>query len=124
MRCAKRILMVDDQEDHLLICKIVLELRGYEVLTFPGIGTMDYLFETVYSFRPDLIFTNHEMPGISGEKVIRMMKAIPRFHDIPIIYFSAMLNVEAMAHDSGANDWLSKPFQMEKLLAMVNRYVS
>jgi CheY-like chemotaxis protein len=123
MSHAKRILMVDDAEDHLLVCKIVLELRGYEVLTLPGIVTMEDLFETVYTLRPDLIFTDYEKPGVSGEKVIRMTKSVPRFHDIPVIFFSAMLNLEEMAHDAGANDWLCKPFKTEQLLAMVNRHL-
>ena len=115
--------MVDDTEDHLLVCKIVLELRGFHVLTLPGMATMEDLFETGYSFRPGLIFTDYEMPCLSGEKVIRMIKATPRYHDIPIIYFSAMSNLQQLADEAGANDWLFKPFKTEELVAMANRHL-
>jgi CheY-like chemotaxis protein len=122
MEYSNRILVIDGAEDHLLICRLILEHRGFNVLPMQGIDTLDELFETIYSFRPDVIFTDQQMPGIDGEQIIRLLKKAPRFKNIPIIYISAAKRLEKLACSAGADGYLAKPFKVNELLNILTKY--
>jgi len=122
MSADKKVLVIDDAEDHLLICKLVLEHRGYEVLTLPGVESMEQLFESVYSFQPDVIFTDHDMPGINGEDIVRMLKQVPQFSDIPIIYLSGNEKIDQLTEQSGADDFVPKPLKIPEFLSVLTRF--
>jgi CheY-like chemotaxis protein len=85
MSPSKKVLVIDDAEDHLLICKLVLEHWDYEVLPLRGIASLEELFEVVFSYSRDLIFTEQDMPGLDGEQIVRMLKRVPQFKHIPAI---------------------------------------
>jgi two-component system cell cycle response regulator DivK len=119
MKEYKRIVFVDDDLNHLLIGKLVLERRGYEVLT---LNNCEDLIAHILDFNADLIFMDHNMPGISGMDATQLLKAETRTHKIPVIYFSGEKNIEKLAAEAGADGWLSKPFQIEEMVRTVKRY--
>jgi two-component system, cell cycle response regulator DivK len=119
---ATKILLIDDAEDHLLICKYVLEHRGYEVLTVCGVDSFERLLETILSFGPDIIFTDQDMPGIQGDEVIRMVKNVSQFSHIPVIYFSGCENIEARTRQAGADGYLPKPLKIAPFLGIIAKY--
>ncbi|MBA3464621.1 MAG: response regulator [Deltaproteobacteria bacterium] len=77
----------------------------------------------VSSSPPDLILLDWVMPGLGGDEVCRYMRGTPQGKDLPIIMLTAArIGTEhiVLALESGANDYVSKPFEAEELRARVN----
>ena len=119
MNDTKRIVIVDDDEDHLLICKLVLERRGYDVLTLPD---CDELIDKIRLFRPALIIMDHKMPAITGLEATRLIKADEWCKHIPVMYFSIRDDIKELAALAGADDWLSKPFKLDDLVDKAGKF--
>jgi diguanylate cyclase (GGDEF)-like protein len=83
-------------------------------------------FKRAESFQPDLILLDVMMPGIDGFETCRRLKAAARTHDIPVIFMTA----SAETHDkisgfsAGGVDYITKPFQMDEVLARVNTHIA
>ncbi|MBA3948047.1 MAG: response regulator transcription factor, partial [Herpetosiphonaceae bacterium] len=108
-----RILVVDDEPQMQHLLKSALERRGYDVrLADDG----ETALEIVTSSWPHLIILDLGLPGVDGLDVCRSIRAWSR---VPIIVLSAREGdrdkVEAL--DLGADDYLTKPFSMDELLA-------
>jgi two-component system response regulator (stage 0 sporulation protein F) len=121
MQQPRRILLIDDDHDHLLICGIILQRRGYKVKTMDGCEKMEELTEVVQSFLPDLIFLDHDMRGICGMDLTRMLKSHSAFSKIPVIYFTGRDNIVQLAKEAGADDHFRKPFDVNGLLEITAR---
>jgi two-component system KDP operon response regulator KdpE len=111
----KRILVIDDEFQITRVLKRSLGAHRYDVRTAAdGESGMD----TFNDFHPDLVITDLSMPGMSG---IEVCKAVRRTSDVPIIVLSVkgeeLTKVEAL--DAGADDFVTKPFGMNELLARV-----
>ena len=124
MITGKKILIVDDDPDHLLICNLLFRRRGYDVLPLLGCDPIEELMEAIDIFKPALIFMDHYMPGISGLEAIKILKADPRYSSIPIIYFSIHDDLAVIAKEAGADGHFQKPFQMAELLKIAGQYVA
>ena len=119
----RRILLVDDDLDHLLVCNLILRRSGYEVQTLAGCEKMDELLETVETFRPELMFLEHDMRGICGMDLTLMLKAHSAFKKIPVIYFSGRDDIVQLAKQAGADSYLRKPLDITGLKDMVQKYL-
>ncbi|HMQ02362.1 MAG TPA: response regulator transcription factor [Pyrinomonadaceae bacterium] len=111
----KRILVIDDEYQITRVLKRSLGAHRYDVRTAAdGESGLD-LFR---DFHPDLVITDLSMPELSGIEVCREIR---RVSDIPIIVLSVrgeeQTKVEAL--DAGADDYVTKPFGMNELLARV-----
>jgi len=111
----KRILVIDDEFQITRVLKRSLGAHRYDVRTAAdGESGLD----TFSDFHPDLVITDLSMPGMSG---IEVCKSIRRTSDVPIIVLSVkgeeQTKVEAL--DAGADDFITKPFGMNELLARV-----
>lgn len=73
--------------------------------------------------RPDLILLDQEMPELTGNQVLRMLRTSERYYDIPVIMFTAKSGAqdEMQAIYAGAQDYIRKPFEPELLLWHVNK---
>ena len=116
---AKRILVVDDDENILNLERTILEGKGFEV-TAAGSGAqaLDVLSKQVF----DLILLDVMMPEIDGFTVCRKIKEDPRLKEVPVIFLTAKGGGEALAEgfESGAVMYINKPFTANKLLTIVN----
>ena len=110
-------MMVDDDEDHLLLCKLSLQKQGFEVMT---LSVCDHLLEKTIVFSPDLIFMDHQMRDISGVQATKMIKENPSTSHIQVIYFSSCDDIVKAANEAGANAFLRKPFELESMLKLIN----
>jgi CheY-like chemotaxis protein len=119
----KKIMIVDDDPDHLLAVNLIFRKKGYEVLPLLGCESLEMLEEQVRSFRPDIIFIDHDMPVVCGSDAVKMLKAHPEHRTIPIIYFSAHDRIEALARAAGANTWLRKPYALGRLIEVAEQYL-
>jgi len=122
MTSERKVLVIDDEEDHLLICKLVLEHRGFEVITLRGTVTLDQIFETIYSFWPLIIFTEKDMPGVTCEQIAGMVRQVPQFHHLRVICLSALANADAVKRIPGLDDFLAKPLVIHELLGILIKY--
>lgn len=116
----KRILLIDDDDDHLVLCKLILQRKGYEATTLPEVNE---IMETIAGFKPGLIFIDHFIQGHTGAEVVKMIKSDPVNKHIPVIYFSAIDDIETHAKKAGADRWLEKPFKFDELLGIVKNYL-
>jgi two-component system, OmpR family, KDP operon response regulator KdpE len=108
-----RVLVVDDDAQILRALRTSLNARGYEVHTAPNGETA---LEILSRDNVDLVILDLGLPGIDGHEVIRRVRG---WSDVPIIVLSVRDSQEqkVTALDSGADDHVSKPFEMEELLA-------
>ena len=108
----KTILIVEDNTDIHNLLKEVLENEKYRVLdSYSGTEALMVLERE----KVDLILLDLMLPGLNGEEIIKKIK------DIPIIVISAKISPEDKVNAllSGANDYLTKPFSTEELLARI-----
>ena len=110
-----RILVVDDEPQLTRVLRTGLTSRGYDVrAAADGLAG----FETFNDWHPDLVITDLAMPVVDGLELCRRVRAISQ---VPIIVLSAKgeekTKVEAL--DIGADDYITKPFGIDELLARV-----
>jgi CheY-like chemotaxis protein len=118
----KRILVVDDDPDHLLMCKLIFERRQFVVLAMAGCDPLDNFVEEVRMFQPDLIFIDQVMPVVCGQDAIKALRLQPDLRMIPIVYFSAHAELEELTKQVGADDFIKKPFLIDHLLTLARKY--
>lgn len=119
----KKIMIVDDDADHLLAVNLILQKRGFGVLALLGCESLEKLGEEVRRFRPDLIFMDHDMPVICGSDAVKMLKAHPEYRQIPVVYFSAHDRIEALARAAGADTYLKKPYVLDRLMEVTQQFL-
>jgi len=124
MEYRKKILIVDDDPDHLLLCNLLFRRRGYDVLPLLGCNPLKILTDAIDSFKPDLIFMDHFMPVVTGLDAVKMLKADPNYRSIPVIYFSVHGDLASIAQTAGADAYFQKPFQAEELLRIADKFVA
>lgn len=108
----RNILIVEDNIDIHNLIKEVLEKENYKVLSsYTGTDVI----QTLENEKVDLILLDLMLPKINGEEIVKMVK------NIPIIVISAKISPEDKVNVllNGANDYITKPFNVEELLARV-----
>ncbi|MEM9539480.1 MAG: response regulator [Cyanobacteria bacterium P01_E01_bin.42] len=117
------ILIVDDTPDNIRLLSTMLSKRGYRVR--PAInGKMAIL--AAKAVQPDLILLDINMPEMSGYEVCAKLKNEPRTKEIPIIFLSALDNVEdkVKAFEVGGIDYITKPFQFAEVLVRIQNQLT
>lgn len=115
---AIKILLVDDERNILDIVQFNLEVEGFEVMTA---SDGQEALRTVHEIKPDLILCDIMMPEVNGLEVCRRLKADGRTNQIPIV----MLSAKAQSQDkldsieAGADDFVTKPFDFNDLVARI-----
>lgn len=112
---ALRILVVDDEAQIARVLRRSLAARGYEVQTA---GDGEEALATFNSWPPDLVITDLSMPNMTGLELCRRLRAASR---VPIIVLSVKgeERTKVAALDAGADDYITKPFGIDELLARV-----
>lgn len=110
-----RILVVDDEIEIMRALQRSLSAHGYEVFTA---GSGEEALGEIAQHRPDLILLDLGLPGISGLEVCRQVRAQS---SLPIIVLSVKdaERDKVLALDLGADDYVSKPFSVNEVLARV-----
>jgi len=112
----KRILLVDDEPDVLKIIKFRLETAGYAVVTATnGQEALDRIFRVC----PDLVVSDVLMPVMDGFTLYKKLKHNPATADIPVLILTARGHMEDSFRVMGADDFLTKPFEPQDLLAKI-----
>ena len=114
-----KILVADDDPGIVDALQLVLEEANYEVQTTTDGNTV----KKVDAQLPDVILLDIWMSGEDGRDICKLLKSRNDTKRIPIIMISATSDLAKSAKAAGADDFLSKPFQMEHLLEKVEKYV-
>ena len=119
-KTAKRILIVDDEQDILEFLRVLLEEEGYEVAT----SDKGEFLEQLHNDRlPHLILVDVLLSGKDGRAIVKHLKSQPETMHIPVIMFSAHPSAYKTALQAGADDFLAKPFAIGELLAKIAHFL-
>ena len=118
-----QILVVDDDRNLRKIIATNLELAGFEITAAPNGTDALRLLDTM---QPDLVVLDVMLPGIDGFEVARRIREHPANSHVPIIMLTAKGELEdkLAGFDSGADDYITKPFGPQELLARVRANIT
>ena len=119
----KRIYIAEDDPALANLMKTVLDLQGsYDVALFSD-GLK--LYQTILKDSPDLVILDIIIPSLSGLAISRLIKHHHDYRQIPTVIVSSIIDreIRARALQAGADAFLSKPFDPDELLQLVNKLV-
>ena len=119
----ENILLVDDSPANLRLLSQILGERGYGVR---AATSGPRALASIEITAPDLILLDIRMPEMDGYEVCQQLKANPKTADIPILFISALDEIQdkMRAFSIGAVDYITKPFQLEEVVARVETHLA
>lgn len=116
----KKILIAEDDADIRFILNLVLNNAGYEVQELPaGASIVEGKQEW-----PDLFILDKAMPTIDGLAICKYLKVKKETKDIPIIMISSYHKLKSKAREVGVDEFIEKPFNLDKLLEIVEKHIN
>jgi len=117
-----KILLVDDDYDTTLVLEMLLTQQGYDAVS---VNDSRQTVSTALRYEPDVILLDLMMPVIDGVEACKMLRAIPRFEKTPILFFTAVgdLDYKSAAYRAGADDFFVKPIHPAELLSKVKSVI-
>jgi CheY-like chemotaxis protein len=119
---AKKILVIDDNDNNRLLMSDILQYRGYEISEASDGGKG---IEMARELKPDLILLDMQLPGIDGFSAAKILKDDPLTKDIKIIVVTSL----AMKGDKekilalGVDDYIAKPIDTRQFPSLVEKYI-
>lgn len=103
------VLVVDDEDDVVVLCRVNLEFEGYEVIE--AADGEDALAK-VRAHRPDVVLLDVMLPGLDGWAVLAAIREDPELRDTPVVLLTARLQDDDQIRGwaAGAADYVTKPF--------------
>jgi len=116
------ILIADDEPTNRLVAKLALSKEGYNLIEATN---GEEAVKLANEHHPDVILMDAVMPKMDGFKAIKKIKENLELENIPILMITALDSKEdkVKAFNSGANDYLNKPFDMQELILRVRSFV-
>jgi DNA-binding response OmpR family regulator len=114
-----KILVVDDEKDARAMIETILSAEGHEViLAEDGVQAL----ESIRNNLPDVMVCDIEMPNLKGFDVLAELRENPLTSTLPIIFLTGRNDVTALVQsmELNVNDFLTKPFAVEELIAAVD----
>lgn len=116
------ILIVDDQPANLELLSALLKRSDYQVrAALDG----ERAIEAALERRPDCILLDINMPGIGGLKTCELLRSQPTLRDVPVLFLTAFNDLahKLSSFTVGGSDFITKPFQVEEVMARVHHQV-
>lgn len=116
-----KVLMVEDEEDIALIVRYLLERNGF---TVEHLADGRAGLERIQSGpAPDLVLMDFMLPFRDGLELVERLRALPEWTSVPVLMLTAKAREADIvrALEIGADDYVTKPFQPEELLARIRR---
>ena len=114
------VLIVEDEEHLAGLLSDVLQAAGYDVV----LTTAGRAAERVLEVVPSAIVMDYLMPGLNGEEVVNRIRNVVPQHPPPVILVTGLPNARELAERVGAKAYLRKPFDVDALVKLVNRFVN
>lgn len=115
-----KILVADDDTSILEVIDLMLTEEGYIVHT---VSDGEEIYKIKKDF-PDLFLLDIWMSGVDGRDICKYIKGQKHLKGIPVILISANKDTAIIAAESGADDFIAKPFEMEELLSKVRHFTA
>jgi DNA-binding response OmpR family regulator len=119
----RKVLVVEDDPDQLEVTRLSLKAAGFAIGTASnGIDAL----KKAQTVAPDLILLDVMMPGLNGFAVCETLRENPATASIPVLMLTGLCShiSQLVAFESGATDYLIKPFVPEELVAKVEKLLS
>lgn len=114
--------MIDDDHDLLAITKRVLEKKGFEIEVCPN-GKMT--FDIIKRFNPHLILLDVFINNADGLQICNKLKSSPFTRHIPVLILSGYPQLaDSAIHEFGAEDFISKPFEISDVISRMHHILS
>ena len=116
------ILVVEDTPVNMKVVRVLLTRHGFDVRTA---GTAEEALEVLQQFRPELILTDVQLPGMSGLDLTRKLKSDPSTRGIIVLALTAfaMKKDEKNAYDAGCDGYITKPIDTRTLPDIIRGYM-
>ena len=111
----KSILIIENDQDIRLIVEFILNDQGFKTLSTPEPDELSDIID----FNPDLILLDEFINSKPGHRLCRKIKQVPALQHVPVIILSTANNIEMIAAECNANDFIRKPFDVEDMVAKV-----
>lgn len=112
----KTILIFDDDQEILSVCRLILEMQNFHVETRT---CCDNIIEDILTIEPVLILMDLWIPVIGGEIATNLIKNNDATKYIPVVLFSANAKIEEIGRRTNANGFLRKPFDIGQFLQII-----
>ena len=116
----KCILIYDDDQEILMLCKMILQNQQYRVETY---ATCDNIIKDIETMNPDLILMDLWIPKIGGEKALDLIRENPVSKDVPVLFFSANDEIEKISKRAGASGYVQKPFDISLFKETIESWI-
>ena len=117
----KKVLLCDNDPDIIEIVSLILSGKGFQVFICT---TCEEVTSKIEEYNPDLIIMDLWIPEMGGEAATQMLKASPKYKDLPVLILSANNDIEHIAKRSGADGFVAKPFEIKELIDKINTHTS
>jgi len=121
MNKKEKILVLDDDPDIGMMIKMMLEYKGYSVTVSER---AEQAHEILKNDEFDLIIMDMLLSGVNGTDLCSEFKKDSSIADIPIIMISAHPNAKDICLQAGADEFISKPFDMHDILSKIDRLIN
>lgn len=119
MKAAKKVMIVDDEEDVAHLAARRIQSWGHEVVCLYDGGSV---LAAVQKERPSLILLDMRLPDVSGADVYRILRGEKSLEAIPIVFFSAHSSQQDYClNELGAEGFISKPYDPEEFRDVLSR---
>lgn len=113
----QKILVVDDDPDILAVTELILSRSGFLITTEQDGGKV---LERIETFEPNLVLLDVNLSPYDGRLICKDLK---REYTIPVILFSANINVQKDYKQYNADDFIGKPFEISELVEKVKSFL-
>lgn len=118
---SKKILVVDDEADLLMVTLFRLKHMGYEMF---GAKDGQEALDAARKKSPDLIIMDVFLPGTNGDEIAKILKKDKKTKRIPIILISAdVRSLQERSARCGAEGYLTKPFHSNELVGLIQKHI-
>ena len=116
----RKILIYDDDEEILMLCKAILSRYDFEVET---LSFCENILADMKRFEPHIVLMDLWIPQIGGEKAIEILKQNESTKHIPVLIFSANANVKDISIKLNANGYIEKPFAVSSFIETIEKHL-
>jgi DNA-binding response OmpR family regulator len=120
-KAVRRILVVDDDPDISMMLKLMLEYKGYSVTI---LEKAEDTIKTLGDSDVNMVIIDMLLSGISGTDICKEIRENYKTAGFPILMISAHPNAREICLEAGADDFISKPFDMNDILSKISNLIN
>jgi DNA-binding response OmpR family regulator len=118
-RLKKKVLIIENDQDIRYIVEFILNEYGFETLSIPEPLNLS----EIIPFHPDVILLDEFINSQPGHRLCKKIKQVQTLAAVPVIILSTANDIELIATECDANDYIGKPFDVDDLVSKVIRIV-